>query len=95
LGDGYRVEARFVLWEGGDVLQVPESALFRHDAGWAVFVVDAGRAGLTPVEVGRRNGLRAEILGGVQAGDRVIAHPPSELASGDRVREHAPGATSG
>jgi HlyD family secretion protein len=95
LGDGYRVEARFVLWEGDDVLQVPESALFRHDAGWAVFVADGGRAGLTPVEVGRRNGLRAEILGGLQAGDRVIAHPPSELESGDRVREHASGAMSG
>lgn len=44
LGDGYRVEARFVLWEGADVLQLPTSALFRNGAGWAVFAVEGGRA---------------------------------------------------
>ncbi len=29
LGDGYRVLARFVLWQGDDVLQAPAAALFR------------------------------------------------------------------
>ncbi len=29
LGDGYRVEVSFVIWEGKDVLQIPASALFR------------------------------------------------------------------
>jgi HlyD family secretion protein len=95
LGDGYRVEARFVLWEADDVLQVPESALFRHGEGWAVFVVEGDRARLREVEVGRRNGLRAEVLRGLGPEDRVVAHPPSELQAGGRVREHSPGSTSG
>ncbi len=29
LGDGYRVESRFILWQADDVLQIPASALFR------------------------------------------------------------------
>ncbi|MEJ2688200.1 MAG: efflux transporter periplasmic adaptor subunit, partial [Gammaproteobacteria bacterium] len=57
LGDGYRVEASFILWEATDVLQVPASALFRQGDGWAVFAVHEGRAKLTAVEVGERNGL--------------------------------------
>ncbi len=54
LGDGYRVEARFVLWEGDDILQVPTSALFRQGEGWAFFAVEGGRARVTPVETGQR-----------------------------------------
>ncbi|MEE4378155.1 MAG: HlyD family efflux transporter periplasmic adaptor subunit, partial [Candidatus Competibacteraceae bacterium] len=49
LGDGYRVEASFVIWESQDVLQVPTSALFRHEDGWAVFVIEDERAVLSPV----------------------------------------------
>jgi len=66
LGDGYRVEARFVLWEADDVLQLPTSALFRHGEGWAVFTVDGGRARLTPVEAGQRAGLATQVLSGLR-----------------------------
>ncbi|MCU0840456.1 MAG: HlyD family efflux transporter periplasmic adaptor subunit [Thiobacillaceae bacterium] len=86
LGDGYRVEAAFVVWEGADVLQVPASALFRQDAGWAAYRVDAGRARLAPVQVGQRSGLRAQILSGLKAGDRVIAHPDDRVRDGARVK---------
>ena len=40
LGDGYRVNARLVLWEGERVLQVPLGAVFRHGDGCAVFRVE-------------------------------------------------------
>ena len=85
LGTGYRVVARFVLWAGADVLQVPQSALFRHDGGWAVFAIRDGRARRRPVEVGHRSGLRAEITEGLREGDRVITHPGNELTDGRRV----------
>lgn len=81
LGDGYRVEASFILWEGRDVLQIPASALFREGDGWAVFVVEDGKAARRRVQVGHRSGLVAEVLGGVRAGEQVIVHPD------DRVRE--------
>ena len=85
LGTGYRVVARFVLWDGADVLQVPQSALFRHDGGWAVFAVRNGRAQRHPVTVGRRSGLRVQITEGVTAGTRVITHPGETLMDGMRV----------
>jgi HlyD family secretion protein len=62
LGDGYRVEAHFILWEAGDVLQLPANALFRHADGWAVFSVENGRARRREIETGQRNGLVAEVL---------------------------------
>lgn len=85
LGDGYRLEASFVLWEADDVLQVPESALFRGGDGWRVFVLDGDRVRLRDVEPGRRSGLRAEILQGLQEGERLVTHPDDALKDGARV----------
>ena len=55
--------------------------------GWAVFKAEDGRARLTPVEVGHRNGLEAQILSGLAAGDRVILHPSDQVADGVKVEE--------
>ena len=86
LGDGFRVQARFLVWQARDVLVVPEGAVFRSADGWAVFRLEAGRARLTPLHVGRRNGLEAQVLGGLEPGQEVIVFPPPELADGDRAR---------
>jgi HlyD family secretion protein len=85
LGDGYRVEARVVVWEKDDVLKVPAGALFRHGGGWAVFVVAGGKAELRPVEVGQNNGLEAEVLGGLQEGEGVVVHPGDKVKDGVAV----------
>ncbi len=86
LGDGYRVEAVFILWEDDNVLQVPASALFRYENGWAVFAFDTGIAQLRKVELGNRNGLSAEIISGLSAGDIVITHPDSSVQDGVKVK---------
>ncbi|MDY7001033.1 MAG: HlyD family efflux transporter periplasmic adaptor subunit [Thermodesulfobacteriota bacterium] len=86
LGDGYRVEASFVLWEGKDVLQVSASALFRSRGRWAVFAVKDDTAVLSPVKIGRRSALAAEVLSGLNKGDVVIVHPSDTVARGVRVR---------
>ena len=85
LGDGYRVEAKFVLWHEENVLQVPASSLFRYRDGWALFVVDDHRAKRREVEVGQRNGLAAQIRVGLEEGDAVINHPSDEVEDGVRV----------
>lgn len=85
LGDGYRVEAQFILWHEEDVLQVPASSLFRHGDGWALFVVEDGRARLREIRIGERNGLTAQILEPLEAGDRVINHPGDDVEDGRRV----------
>lgn len=86
LGDGYRVEASFIIWEGKDVLQVPASALFRKGNGWAVFVMENKRARQRQVVVGHRNGLTAEIVSGLSEGELVIIHPDESIKDGARVR---------
>lgn len=95
LGDGYRVEARFILWQQDDVLQVPGSSLFRHGDGWAVFVVEDGRALRREVELGQRTGLRAQVLQGLREGQAVIDHPGDEVDDGRRVVARAGGAAAG
>jgi len=86
LGDGYRLEASFIIWEGKDVLQVPASALFRKQDGWAVFVVKNNRAFKREVKVGQRTGLAAEILFGLAEGEEVISHPDNSIEEGTRIR---------
>ncbi|WP_224246181.1 efflux RND transporter periplasmic adaptor subunit [Hyalangium gracile] len=82
LGDGYRVEARVTLWDGADVVQVPESALFRQGAGWAVFLAQEGRVRLRPIQVGQRNGFKAQVMEGLAPGERVIVHPGDSVKDG-------------
>jgi HlyD family secretion protein len=82
LGDGFRVEVAITTWAADDVLTVPVSAVFRHGDAWAVYVDQGGHARLTPVEVGRRNQDRAQILAGLDAGARVIVHPSDRVQDG-------------
>ncbi|MBI3186478.1 MAG: efflux RND transporter periplasmic adaptor subunit [Gammaproteobacteria bacterium] len=86
LGDGYRVEARFILWHEDKVLQVPASSLFRYNNGWAVFIVKNNQAHRQTVNIGQRNGLIAQILDGVNEGDIVINHPSDDVEDGRRVK---------
>ncbi|MDY7573817.1 efflux RND transporter periplasmic adaptor subunit [Actimicrobium sp. CCI2.3] len=85
LGDGYRVEASFIVWESADVLQIPASALFRDGERWAVFVVDKGKAVRRVIDIGQRNGLQAQVLSGLQAGEQVIVHPDDRVHDGSKV----------
>jgi HlyD family secretion protein len=85
LGDGYRVEANFILWSQENVLQIPASSLFRYNGGWAVFIIESDLAVRREVNVGQRNGLVAQILEGVNDGELVINHPSDEVGDGKRV----------
>jgi HlyD family secretion protein len=86
IGDGYRLEASFILWEEKDVLQVPAGALFRSGDRFAVYVLEKGRAKARPVEAGKRNGLAAQVLSGLSEGETVILHPGDTVSDGKKVR---------
>ncbi len=85
LGHGYQVDASVVLWEQSDILAVPLIALFRYQQHWAVFVMNNGRAILRHVELGQRNGVVAEILTGLTAGEQVVLHPNNRVLDGIRI----------
>lgn len=86
LGDRFRVEVRVVVWEADDVLKVPIGSLVRDGDGWFVFALREGRTVRTPVRIGQRNDVEAQVLSGVSAGDMVVAFPGSGLTDGARVR---------
>ena len=85
LGDGFAAEIEITVWSRPDVLQVPESALFRHGDGWAVFVVTGGRAVVRDLQVGHRGALEAEILRGLDDDEIVVIHPGASVHEGARV----------
>jgi HlyD family secretion protein len=87
LGDGYRVEASIVVWEGRDRLLIPAGAVFRHGDGWATYVAKDSRAQLRLLQVGRRNGAQTEVLSGVEPGERVVLYPTDNVADGTRITE--------
>ncbi len=87
LGDGYRVDTKFILWQNDDVLQIPENALFRYEKGWAVFVAgEDNRAELRTVQPGKRSGLYAQILSGLNAEKNVVTHPDELIEDGRQIR---------
>jgi HlyD family secretion protein len=90
LGDGYRINARFVIWEENDALRVPTSALFRHEDGWAVFRVENDRARLSPVTTGQRGALHTQVLEGLEDRALVIVHPDRDVSEGTRLRLRNP-----
>lgn len=85
LGDGFRVEASILTWEGRNRLIVPGGAVFRQGAGWATYVVDAGRARLRMVEMGRRNDSEVEVVRGLREGEKVVLYPTDNVGDGVRV----------
>jgi HlyD family secretion protein len=89
LGDGFRVETRIVVEEGSDLLLAPVAALFRSGREWAVFVEQGGRARTRVVRLGLMNSEAAEVLEGLEDGERVVLYPSDRVAEGVRVRARA------
>ena len=87
LGDGFRMEAHFIIWEGENILQIPASVLFRAGKDWAVFVDERGKARKRVVEIGQRNGLAAEIISGLKESEKVLAYPDDSISEGTKIRQ--------
>jgi HlyD family secretion protein len=90
LGDGFRVGVRLVVTAKADALLVPASAVFplpeADDHAMGAFVVEGGRAKLTPVTLAGRNGQSAWVAQGLAAGAQVIVYPPAAVRDGVRVK---------
>ncbi len=87
LGVGYRVRARFVTGSKDDALIVPRfSVLQAPDRTYYVFTVERGRLRKQPIELGLRNDLELEVVGGLSEKDRIVARPTSAMTSGMKVK---------
>ncbi|HEY0846936.1 MAG TPA: HlyD family efflux transporter periplasmic adaptor subunit [Noviherbaspirillum sp.] len=89
LGDGYRIEARIVIWSEDKTTKVAGSSLFRVGDAWHVFTVENGRARERAVKVGQRNQDEAQILSGLTKGATVIRFPSNQISDGARVEPAA------
>lgn len=85
LGDGYRVEARIVIWSSDRVVKAPSSSLFRAGQAWHAFISDNGIAREIEVAVGQRNQDEAQILSGLKTGMRVVRYPGNQIRDGARI----------
>ena len=66
-------------------LAIPLAALMEHGQLQSVFVVEDGVAHARLVTTGRRAGDAAEVLSGLNAGERIVAPLPPGLQDGARV----------
>jgi len=66
---------------------VPEEALVALREGYAVFVVEEGRAHRRDVEIGLRRVGTVEVVEGLQPGETVVRKGHLRLKDGDPVRE--------
>ncbi|MBD3679682.1 MAG: HlyD family efflux transporter periplasmic adaptor subunit [Rhodobacteraceae bacterium] len=85
LGDGFAVFLRVVEWSAEDTVKIPLSALFRHGEDWAVFIDGNGVARRITVKIGQRNGSHAQVLSGLEPGQRVITHPSDLISDGTEI----------
>jgi len=90
LGDGFRVGVRVITQSVDQALLLPAGALFPHEGGFAVYVLDGSRARLQPIELGGRNANAAWVRRGLAAGQSVILYPPPGVAEGKRVQVRTP-----
>ena len=86
LADGYRVEARIVIWQQDAVLKIPGSSVFRIGERWHVFIVEQDRAHLRAVQIGQRNRDDVQILSGLDAGMQVVTFPGNQLSEGVKIK---------
>ena len=86
LGVGWRVEAVLEAAEVEGVVRVPVAALVRQPEGWAVWVVEEGRARRRGLVLGVMGDEVAEVRSGIGAGVTVILRPTDAVAEGVRVR---------
>lgn len=86
LGDGYRIQARIVLWQQDAVLKLPGSSVFRVGTDWRVFVAENGRARERTVITGQRNRDHVQIISGLREGEQVVRFPSRQVSDGARIR---------
>ena len=89
LGHSYAVFARIEEWRAEDVLLVPLSAVFKQDGFWFTFVAEDGIATRRVIEIGRRDGRMAQVLGGLAEGETVVTHPPDTIDDGVQIHPRA------
>jgi membrane fusion protein, multidrug efflux system len=80
---GMYAHAKFALKNPTPALLVPDNSILIGSKGVRVLVVDSSdKIRIKPVTLGRDFGTKSEILGGLDATDRVVQNPTEALQEG-------------
>jgi membrane fusion protein (multidrug efflux system) len=94
LRPGQFVRISVVVSERAEALLVPEQAVLPRGNGSFVFRMVDGKAALTQVRIGQRQGGKAEILDGLTAADSVVTGGLQRLRDGAPVQPIEAGGVS-
>jgi RND family efflux transporter MFP subunit len=93
---GSYVQVTLPINVDAQALVVPTNVLLFRPDGTRIALVDAGgKVRLTTVKLGTDFGTSVEVLGGLNASDRVVLNPADSLADGDVVTLPEPTAKGG
>ena len=87
LKPGMFARVRVIVSRREDRPAVPEEALVALREGYAVFVVEEGRARRRSVQIGLRRVGTVEIVEGLEPGETVVRKGHLQLQDGDLVRD--------
>lgn len=86
-GAGQTADVTFRVVTASEVFSVPAAAVIPAESGSAVYLIQGKKAVLRPVETGRREGGRVEIISGLEEGDIVASDPYNDsVEKGGRVK---------
>jgi HlyD family secretion protein len=96
LRDGMFGRAEILLEKLIKSLTIPSSCLAQRNGKGegAVYIVKDGELHRVPVRVGLDNGLRVEVISGLNENDQVVLRPDASVAEGTRVQTEAVNAPS-
>jgi RND family efflux transporter MFP subunit len=83
---GFLARARFGIESRGDVLAVPAAAVGLGERSFVMVIGEDGVLERREVGTGVVRGEWREVTAGLEAGERIVATSPLDLAAGDRVR---------
>jgi HlyD family secretion protein len=89
IGSTFHVDVTIQVSEKKDALKAPTGAIFRDGDGWAVYVVDSGRARLRKVVIASLGSPEVMIASGLAEGDRVVVYPGDLVKDGSRLEDRA------
>ncbi len=86
LRPGLFARVTLVTEQRSNALLIPEQAIFARGAESYVYVVRDGKAVLTRITLGLRQGVHVEVVDGLAAGDQVVSAGHLKLRNGAPVR---------
>jgi RND family efflux transporter MFP subunit len=82
---GFQVDVHITTQTKQRVPVIPYSAIVQDGNEYAVFVLAGQIVHKVPVTLGITTDTEVEVTSGLQAGDKVIVNPPTDLQDGDKV----------